>query len=79
MEKKQTKKMRVPEDKKGLIIGREFSGLKHIADITKAKVFRHSNDNEIYVKGTVVQIEQAEKLIHDKLAGIFKHKKVVCI
>ena len=77
MEKKLlTKKMRIPEDKKGLIIGKQFRGLKYIANVTQTNVFKHRGDNEIYVEGTVAQIKQTEKLIQEKLVRIFKH---VCI
>ena len=71
MEKKLlTKKMRIPEDKKGLIIGKQFRGLNYIAYVTQAHVYKHRGDNEIYVEGTVAQIEQAEKLIEEKLVRI---------
>ena len=65
-----TKKMRIPEDKKGLIIGKQFRGLNYIAYVTHANVFKHRGDNEIYVEGTVAQIKQAERLIQEKLVRI---------
>ena len=69
-DKQFTKKIPVPENLKGFVIGKNRTGLNEISLDTNARVFVKKEENEIYAKGTDQQIKLAEKRIQEKLVGI---------
>lgn len=69
-----TKKINVPENLKGLVIGKYRAGLNDISQATKAHLFLNERDNEIYAKGTDQQIKLAEQLIQEKLVRTLRQR-----